>query len=227
MFFACDLARFLVIRAFLVLVNPLSLLGLWHDLKVFSLFRNFLSTMGFRALGSSQLADAPLLAPDLYSLCKRTCHPPKFCPTCRVMGLLQRPCCLTWRPGKPLANWSIHIAGVSGPVARSSLPMAVLSPCGLSTLQAKCSRPISKSPFNSHNLSLQLHDATLHTHHIKLCTLTQSVAEPQKTYRLELWKTGFSPARSTLKEWQSRLPMSLNASNPPAAQTATKKPSCF
>jgi hypothetical protein len=41
----CDLARFLVIRAFLVLGNPLYLLGLWLGLKVFSLFTNFLSTM--------------------------------------------------------------------------------------------------------------------------------------------------------------------------------------
>ena len=47
-FFACDLARLLVLVAFLVLVNPLCLLGLWLGLKVFSLFTNFLSTMGIR-----------------------------------------------------------------------------------------------------------------------------------------------------------------------------------
>ena len=43
-FFACDLARFLVIRAFLVLSNPLCFLRLWLGLKLFSLFVNiFLS----------------------------------------------------------------------------------------------------------------------------------------------------------------------------------------
>jgi len=46
----CGTARLLVIRAFLVLVNPLYFLGLWLGLKVFSLFTNFLSTMGIRCL---------------------------------------------------------------------------------------------------------------------------------------------------------------------------------
>jgi hypothetical protein len=63
-FFACDLARFLAIRAFLVLGNPLCFLGLWLDLKVFSLFTNFLSTMLSGVSFSLHRPPLPLLTPE-------------------------------------------------------------------------------------------------------------------------------------------------------------------
>jgi hypothetical protein len=45
-FFACDLARFPVIRAFFAISNPLCLLGLWLGLKLFSLFVNIFLSNG-------------------------------------------------------------------------------------------------------------------------------------------------------------------------------------
>jgi len=46
--FACVPVRLLVGAAFYVLGNPLQFLGLWHVLKLFSPFGNYLSTMGGR-----------------------------------------------------------------------------------------------------------------------------------------------------------------------------------
>lgn len=65
-FFACDLARFPVIRAFLVLVNPSCLLGLWLGLKLFSLFVNIFLSNGIR--GARFLSVARRNAPNHITL---------------------------------------------------------------------------------------------------------------------------------------------------------------
>ena len=57
----CDLARFLVIRAFIVLVNPLYLLGLWLDLKLFLLFMNIFLSNQIRCFRFFSAAAAPPL----------------------------------------------------------------------------------------------------------------------------------------------------------------------